>query len=104
MGKIKFYIKALNDQGKQAIQKHLDDTENLDAFEKVKGKAVVKHKVVLKEPLTIMMKPRKAVMLAAAITPGIHQFKIDYFNSIKKELTLNGAETGDFQLWVEGKR
>ena len=101
---MKFYVKASNDKGRRAIQRHLDDTANLDTFEKVKGKAVVKHKVVSQEPLTIMMKPRKAVMLAATITPGIHQFKIDYFNSIRKELVLNGAEVGDFVIWTEGKR
>lgn len=101
---MKFYVKALTTTGEKAIRQHLADTTRLDTIEKMKGKAIVKHKIVREDPLMIMLKPRKVVLLAAKITPGLHHFRLDYIAQMTKTLRENGAAPGDYKLWYEGKR
>lgn len=100
---MKVFVKALNERGRKALERHIKDTERLGVIDKVQARTVVKHKVMSENPLTVRLKPSRTVLMAAKMTPsiGARKYKSDFLIEIHKTMKENGASTTDYEVTNE---
>lgn len=100
---MKIYVKALNERGRKAIERHIKDTARLGVIDKIQASTVVKHKVMSENPLTVRLKPSRTVLMAAKMTPhiGARKYKNDFLIEIHKTMKENGASPNDYEVTNE---